>query len=504
MSRVVPSADIFNNISPAEFFYRNRYMAGFGNPTLAVYSTVRELVENGLDACEDSGRPPLIAVDLIIKSPEFVSVTVSDNGTGVPYSRVAEAFGRMLFGSKYEARQRRGTFGLGATMAVLYGQITTEHPVEIHTQTGISGGREYRLLIDIEHNEPVVESEQESDRDGPGTTVTIHIKGDLRRAQDRIVEYLRMTTISSPHARILFRVNGTTQAEFGPWTEQLPVIASVSRPHPRAADRELLRRLMVDSRDQRTRDFLTESFQQIGDRTAARLLKYAGLDARKKVVSLNREEVSRLSSALRSFDGLGRPDSTCLSPLGEESFLTSVKSVFDVSFSAYGRRGPSEWEGNPFIVEGVLAVSHEFQESDLPTLYRFANRVPLLYDASEDVFTKVLRKIDWSRYYIHSIQPISIFAHLCSTKIPYRAAGKQSIAVVPEIEVEALALLRNLSRDLGRSAKGLGRAAHNVKRMHEFIKSFRLVARFGAALAETEVPPTDHLVARLFEVNGDV
>jgi len=504
MNREVPLTSIFNSISPAEFFYRNRHMAGFGNTTLAVYSTVRELVENSLDACEDSGRLPFVVVDLVDEPPDSVAVTVADNGTGVPYPNVTEAFGRMLYGSKYEARQRRGTFGLGATMAVLYGQITTEHPVQIHTQTGESGGRAYRLLIDIQRNEPIVESEQALDRDGPGATVTIHIKGELKRALDRILEYLRMTTISSPHAKIVLRINHVPQAEMGRWTDQLPGPTMISKPHPRAADLEMLRRLIVSNETEGTRDFLTSCFQQIGDRTAARLLKHAALDGRKRVGSLGREEVARLSTALRSFDGFARPESACLSPLESVSFLKSVKSVFDVSFCSYSRRGPSEWEGNPFIVEGVLAVSHQFPESDVPMLYRFANKVPLLYDASEDVFTKILRKIDWSRYYARDLQQVSIFVHLCSTRIPYRAAGKQSIAVVPEIEAEALSLLKDLARDLGRSTRELGHPVRDTKRMHEFAKSFRLVAKFGASLAGTDVPSTDRLVAGLFEVKEDV
>lgn len=496
-------AGIFSSISPAEFFYRNRHMAGFGNTTLAVYSTVRELVENSLDACEDSGRLPFIVLDLFEESSDLVSFTIADNGTGVPYPNVPEAFGRMLYGSKYEARQRRGTFGLGATMAVLYGQITTEHPVEVHTQTGNSGGRVYRLLIDIERNEPIVESESALDREGPGTTVTIHIKGDMKRAQDRILEYLRMTTVTSPHAKIILTINHVKQAELGRWTEQPPSAPVVTKPHPRAADFEMLRRVVGENSEKTVRNIMTDSFQQIGDHTAARLLRLAALDARKKGDSLSREEILRLSVALRNFDGFARPDDCCLSPVGGDLFLTSVKSMFDVSFCSYGRRGPSEWEGNPFVVEGVLAIGEQFAESEIPLLYRFANKVPLLYDASEDVFTKVLRKIDWSRYYVRGIKPVCVFMHLCSTRIPYKAAGKQSIALVPEIEAEALALLKGLARDLGKSTKALGHPGRNKKKMQEFAKSFRLIAKFGASLAETEVPPAERLIEGLFEGSND-
>ncbi len=125
----------FESISPAEFFYRNRQMAGFGNPTQAVYSTVRELVENSLDSCEDAQKPPIVDIEIKSDVSDTITITVSDNGTGVPSDQIPSAFGRVLYGSKYANRQKRGTFGLGVTMAVLYGQITTDSPMSVHSQT---------------------------------------------------------------------------------------------------------------------------------------------------------------------------------------------------------------------------------------------------------------------------------------------------------------------------------------------------------------------------------
>ncbi|UCH03827.1 MAG: ATP-binding protein [Candidatus Thorarchaeota archaeon] len=157
MSKTQRRDEGFRSISPAEFFYRNRQMAGFGNSTQAVYSTVRELVENSLDACEDAQRLPRIRVDIESSISDTLTVTVADNGTGVPHNQVPEAFGRVLYGSKYDRRQKRGTFGLGVTMAVLHGQITTDSPVLVHTRDDKSSGMAYKILVDIEQNVPIVE-----------------------------------------------------------------------------------------------------------------------------------------------------------------------------------------------------------------------------------------------------------------------------------------------------------------------------------------------------------
>ena len=42
--------------SPAEFFSENKNIAGFDNPGKSLYTTIRELVENSLDACEAAGE----------------------------------------------------------------------------------------------------------------------------------------------------------------------------------------------------------------------------------------------------------------------------------------------------------------------------------------------------------------------------------------------------------------------------------------------------------------
>eukprot|EP01046_Picozoa_sp_COSAG06_P075905 COSAG06_NODE_23955_length_676_cov_1.681109_2_plen_119_part_01 len=48
--------------SPAEFFADNKNIAGFDNAGKSLYTTIRELVENGLDACEQIGQLPAISV----------------------------------------------------------------------------------------------------------------------------------------------------------------------------------------------------------------------------------------------------------------------------------------------------------------------------------------------------------------------------------------------------------------------------------------------------------
>jgi DNA topoisomerase-6 subunit B len=175
--------------------------------------------------------------------------------------------------------------------------------------------------------------------------------------------------------------------------------------------------------------------------------------------------------------------------------------MYDCTDLSYSQRGPSEWNGNPFIVEGVITCCKENHTSE-PTLHRFANRVPLLYDANEDVLSKMMKRIDWSRYGVDNNHSTMLFIHICSTKIPYKAAGKQSLDSIPEIEKESLALFRALGRKFGKFVKRRARAVRNTRRMRGFAKNFRQIAKYGSILADIEsVPSTKQMVETLFEVN---
>src|SRR6266704_1431518 len=155
-------AEVFQEISAADFFYRNRDIAGFTSPSRSIYSTIRELVENSLDACETGGIPPDIYVRLSHESgpldgPGVYDLRIEDNGIGVPGDVIPSAFGQVLYGSKYKLRQTRGTFGLGGKMALLYGQITTHGEAQISSSTNPKQRiTEIGLRTDIQHNKPIV------------------------------------------------------------------------------------------------------------------------------------------------------------------------------------------------------------------------------------------------------------------------------------------------------------------------------------------------------------
>jgi len=90
LKRALSGAAKFEEISPADFFYRYRDIAGFSNPTRALFSAIREMVENALDACEAGGILPDIYLRLSLEEERegasIYRLHIEDNGSGVPGS----------------------------------------------------------------------------------------------------------------------------------------------------------------------------------------------------------------------------------------------------------------------------------------------------------------------------------------------------------------------------------------------------------------------------------
>lgn len=491
------SLEAYQEISPADFFYRNRDIAGFTNPSRALYSTIRELVENSLDACETSMIPPDIYVRLrqsseTDKYPIVYEVRVRDNGLGVPPDVIPSAFGQVLFGSKYRLRQTRGTFGLGVKMALLYGQITTHSATTVISATIGSGKiHEYRLNMDIQNNKPIIleRKVRSNPKRWHGTIVEFSTEGDYPRAMHKIVEYLRQTAIVAPYANITFVDPKGRIYRFERATTKMPKPPKETRPHPEGVDVETVKRLLTVTEAKTLKEFMMKSFQRIGKRTAEAFLKYAGLDPKKHPAALSPQDVLLLVNSMKSYGGFLPPDASCLSPLGKELLETGIRRVLKPEFVAVHQRPPASYSGFPFIVEVGIAYGGEIPKEGKVTLLRFANKIPLLFDEASDVSWKVVSNLDWRRYRVTMEMPVAVITHLCSTKIPYKTVGKEFIADRPEIEREILCGIREVARKLSTFISKRQHVEMEKRRLNIFIKYLPRLASFSTKLAEKEKEP---------------
>ncbi|MHC4780466.1 MAG: ATP-binding protein, partial [Planctomycetota bacterium] len=119
-------------ISVSEFFMKNRHLLGFDNPKKALLTTIKEAVDNALDACEEAGILPNVVVEIKQEAEDRFLVAVEDNGPGIVKKQIPRIFGKLLYGSKFHRlKQSRGQQGIGISAAGMYGQLTTGKPTEI-------------------------------------------------------------------------------------------------------------------------------------------------------------------------------------------------------------------------------------------------------------------------------------------------------------------------------------------------------------------------------------
>ena len=230
------------DISVSEFFAKNRHLLGFDNPRKALLTTVKEAVDNSLDACEEAGILPEITVIIEDLQPDRPAtakssryrVTVVDNGPGIVRKQVENIFGRLLYGSKFHRlKMSRGQQGIGISAAGMYGLITTGKPMVIHTKPGAKQPAHHiELAMNTKTNRAEVTLDKETGDFPPqrfrtltpgtralsgeaggfldaqayrsGACVSIELEGRYQRGRGSVDEFLELTAIANPHGRFVF------------------------------------------------------------------------------------------------------------------------------------------------------------------------------------------------------------------------------------------------------------------------------------------------------------
>ncbi|MEM4972066.1 MAG: DNA topoisomerase VI subunit B, partial [Sulfolobales archaeon] len=318
-----------------------------------------------------------------------------------------------------------------------------------------------------------------------GTIVKVHILGDWQRSKSKIVEYIRRTHIIAPYASIFFRDPDGNMYIFKRATELIPKPPKETKPHPVGVDLEMMKMMLASTRRKTLLEFLENDFQGVGRVTAERILELAGLRGDRSPKRLSQSEIERLVSVIKGFNGFRRPSADHLSPIGEEILKIGLSNMFKPEFVDAVTRKPTSYSGHAVIVEAGIAYGGGVPLANDPTeilLLRFANKIPLLYDESSDVSYKVISSIDWKDYEIEFPAPLAVLIHVCSTKVPYKGVGKESIADVPEIEAEIRNGVREVARRLRSYLSKKKREEEIARRAYSIIKYIPEISRSLSAI----------------------
>jgi DNA topoisomerase-6 subunit B len=264
----------------------------------------------------------------------------------------------------------------------------------------------------------------------------------------RILEYLKQTALVNPYANITFIDPKGRLYKFNRVTTQMPPPPKETKPHPYGVDVETIQRLIRITPYRNMVDFMRNHFHRVGEKTAHRFLESAGIGKTRNPRKLSREGIVRLVKMMKRFRDFLPPDASCLSPIGKELLKAGILKELQPEFIAVCQRQPSTYSGHPFIVEVAIAYGGNIPRKNDIVLYRFANRIPLLYDEASDVAWRIIKRINWRRYKVTPDMPIAIMVHICSTKVPYKTVGKEFIADRPEVKREILNVIREAARQL--------------------------------------------------------
>eukprot|EP00501_MAST-03F_sp_TOSAG23-6_P001434 GSMAST32.ASY1.ANO1.1491.1 assembled CDS len=294
--------------TPAEFFAENQQIAGFDNDGKSMYTTLRELIENALDASESISQLPQIQISIqeieasslsllhglephlhtrknqkkkrkknIVSrkvktlGANLYKITVCDNGCGMQHEKIPNLLGRVLSGSKYGVRQTRGKFGLGAKMALIWSMKSTGLPITVFSAQ-CKGEKNntpdfvsfVKLEIDLQKNCPIIHNHDKFNNvpskpiflNGRGTEITMIIRGNWRTYQGRIKSYLQQLAVITPYADISLRYISNKKSSGGiknlqpPYNsftvniQTMPLPPRDSLPHPSAIDNISLKHLL--------------------------------------------------------------------------------------------------------------------------------------------------------------------------------------------------------------------------------------------------------------------
>ena len=228
--------------SSAEYFSKNLQQVGFSSYTKATLTTIKEAIDNSLDACEDWGILPEIKVEVErlgpggAKTADLIRVKVTDNGPGISIEDAVSVFGQYLASSKFgRGRCSRGQQGIGISAVTTWSQLTHGTGATVITRTkSMKQAYKCEISVDIKKNKGIVKNKESIEWDQKtGTSCEFVMDARVQLNGDAgLNTYLQGTALVNPHLTLKYKLLDNKEVTIDRVTDFVPKIPERTAPHP--------------------------------------------------------------------------------------------------------------------------------------------------------------------------------------------------------------------------------------------------------------------------------
>lgn len=458
--------------STAEYFAKNLQQVGFSSPTKAVLTTLKEAVDNSLDACEESGILPDLYVEVqkvgtgSSKNTDLIKVIVEDNGPGIEEKDLAKVYGEYLASSKFgKGKCSRGQQGIGISAATTWAQITNAKGVVVTSKTkSMRKAIKAQVDVDIKSNTGIVKNKETLDwKKDHGVRVEFIMDGRIQLNGDGgLVTYMEGSVLLNPHLTVTYKLGENEKVKTDRVSNVVPDIPDSTLPHPHTFKLgEFITHGTLFGKTSLSK-FLKTGFSRITDQPIQDFVKN-GLPKNlleKPITALSQEDFKKVFTAVQNTE-LMAPSTKSVLTVGEESLSKSIGRLGEVDFFSVVTRKPRICDFKPVVVEVALArFKNRNQEADAPVqLLRFANRVPLQFDKSGCAITWAIESVNWKSYGLQQpkdslpLGPYVFAVSVVSPFIKFKNASKETIDASEELVAEIRLALIQAGQKLSRHIK---------------------------------------------------
>ena len=475
--------------STAEYFAKNLQQVGFSSPSKAVLTTLKEAIDNSLDACEEAGLCPSLSVVVEKKgrgssrNTDLIQVTVEDNGPGLELVDLAKVFGEYLASSKFgRGRASRGQQGIGISAATTWAQLTHASGVQVMSKTQrMKKAIRVQVDVDIKGNKGVLKNKETVEWKKPhGLWIQFRIDGRVQINGDAgLLTYLEGTTVVNPHLELSYKLLDHKEVQIQRVSQEVPRIPPATLPHPHTMKLgEFITHASIYG-NINFQKFLKTGFSRVTEGVIKEFAKN-GLPKDLLKKSLKGIKETHLKKSFQAIQAtpLSSPSTRSVLTIGEEALSKSILRIGSIDFFSVVTRKPKICDHKPVVIEVALArfLDRGSEEGSIQLL-RFANRVPLQFDKGSCAITKAIESVNWRSYGLSQSKsslptgPYIFAVSVVSPFIKFKNASKETIDASDELVEEIrLALMRagqKLSRHIKREVK-----AADLERKIQHIEQF--------------------------------